>query len=222
MKQKITIDGLDCMVCRSGKSQNLAYILYPMDILDNWIESAAERYGVSIAIITGMDWDNVFSPWPSPGQPPGSPDFKGESGEFLSRLQTKVIPQIESSMGYTEGVARSLVGVSMSGLFALWQWMVCDTFTNIACLSGSFWYPGFIEWFMAQKPDQKEGKAYFLLGTQEPKSPVKAFRSVGENTATIVEVLKRTGISVEFQSVPGNHYSNPLPRLDAAFSGLFR
>ncbi|MDE6638872.1 MAG: hypothetical protein K2K32_11640 [Muribaculaceae bacterium] len=38
----------------------------------------------------------------------------------------------------------------MSGLFALWQWMVCDTFRNIASLSGSFWYEGFMEWMKSR------------------------------------------------------------------------
>lgn len=220
MKKKVKIGGLDCLISAYDGSRRLVYILYPMDILDGWIDEAVEKYRVSIAVITGMDWDNVFSPWPALGQPPGSPDFKGESEEFLRHLQTLVIPQIESLMDYADVPVRTLVGVSMSGLFALWQWMVCDTFADIASLSGSFWYPGFIEWFKAQPLSKTKGKAFFLLGTQEPKSPVKAFRPVGENTEEIVDLLKKAGIQVEFQWVAGNHYANPLPRLDSALEGV--
>ncbi len=108
----------------------------------------------------------------------------------------------------------------MSGLFALWQWMVCDTFTNIASLSGSFWYEGFMNWLTARPIPHKTGRAFFLLGDQESHSKVKAFDSVGANTAEIVTLLERAGIDTTFRSVPGNHYSDPIPRLDLALSTL--
>ncbi|MDE6832223.1 MAG: hypothetical protein K2J07_05785, partial [Muribaculaceae bacterium] len=129
---------MNCL-CSSQVSKNkIAYILYPLDILGDWIEPAAKKCGVTIVAITGMDWQNVFSPWPAPGVPKGDPDFKGEAPEFLRLLQAKVIPKIETALQMDSDVERNLVGVSMSGLFALWQWMVCDTFKSIAALSGSF------------------------------------------------------------------------------------
>lgn len=109
----------------------------------------------------------------------------------------------------------------MSGLFALWQWMVCDTFANIASLSGSFWYQGFLEWMKSIKIPAKTGKGFFLLGDKESKSKVKAFNSVGENTTEILNLLRNAGIDVEFQSVPGDHYSDAIPRLKMAFSALY-
>ncbi len=192
-----------------------------MDILSNWIEAASQKYDTNIVVITGMDWQNVFSPWPAPGVPKDTEDFEGKSPEFLKKLQDDVIPQIEKALGFSANIERSLVGVSMSGLFALWQWMVCDTFANIASLSGSFWYEGFMDWMKSIKIPEKTGKGYFLLGDKESKSKVKAFNSVGENTAEILTLLKNTGIDVEFQSVPGDHYSDAIPRLNKAFSALY-
>ena len=118
-------------------------------------------------------------------------------------------------------IERTLVGVSMSGLFALWQWMLCDTFTNIASLSGSFWYDGFMEWIKSCPIPHKNGKGFFLLGNQESKSKVRAFDTVETNTMQIVALLKDAGIETEFESVPGNHYSNPIPRLDTAFTAMY-
>lgn len=221
MTQNIDIENLSCLCSPVVSRDRIAYILYPMDMLREWIEPAARKYGVTIVAITDMDWQNVFSPWPAPGVPKGSPDFRGESPQFLKLLQQEVIPHIESSLGINSGAERTLVGVSMSGLFALWQWMVCGTFRNIASLSGSFWYEGFIEWFDKLTIPRKPGFGYFLLGTQEPRSGVKAFSSVGVNTGIIVGRLRRAGIDVEYQSVPGNHYSDPLPRLNRAFTALF-
>ena len=221
MDKIIEIEGLSCL-CSSLKSkEKIAYILYPMDMLGNWIETAAEKYGVTIVVITGMDWERVFSPWPAPGVPKGDPNFKGESPEFLKLLQEKVVPKVENSLGIDKDAERDLIGVSMSGLFALWQWMECDTFKSIASLSGSFWYEGFIEWMRKIDIPRKTGMGFFLLGDQEPRSNVKAFNSVGVNTDKIIKILKAAGIKVEFQSVPGNHFSDPIPRLEKAFNALY-
>ena len=217
---KIEIEKLSCLCSPVVSKDKIAYILYPMDMLNSWIEHAAEKYGVTIAVITGMDWQNVFSPWKAPGVPKGDPDFKGESPEFLNLLQNKIIPKIETELGMDTNSVRSLVGVSMSGLFALWQWMVCDTFQNIASLSGSFWYEGFIDWMERIYIPHKKGMGFFLLGDQESRSNVKVFNTVGINTDLIIKLLEASGIKTEFESVPGNHFSDPLPRLEKAFEAL--
>lgn len=219
MNKIIEIEKLSCLCSSQVSKDRIAYILYPMDMLAGWIEPAARKYGVTIVVVTGMDWQNVFSPWPAPGVPKGDPDFKGESPEFLKLLQEKVIPQVERELGISPNEERSLLGVSMSGLFAMWQWMVCDTFRNIASLSGSFWYEGFLEWMKSLTIPAKSGMGYFLLGDQEAKS--KVFASVGKNTQDIIALLRSAGIDVEFQSIPGNHYSDPIPRLDRAFTALY-
>lgn len=222
MIQKIDIDGLQCLCGSCNSKEKIAYILYPMDALSDWIEPAAQKYGVTIVVITGMDWQNVFSPWPSRGVPKGTPDFKGESPEFLKQLQQKVLPVVENEFGMSQEVDRTIVGVSMSGLFALWQWMLCDTFQNIASLSGSFWYEGFVDWMKSLVIPKKSGMGYFLLGDQEPKSKVKEFSTVGTATQEILKLLRIAGIDVEYQSVPGDHFANPIPRLDRAFTALFQ
>ena len=220
MAQRIDFEKLNCLCSTTVNKHKIAYILYPMDILSEWIEQAAEKYGVTIVVITDMDWQNVFSPWPAPGVPKGDPDFKGESPEFLKLLQNEVIPKIEKTLHVDSDVERDLVGVSMSGLFALWQWMVCDTFKSIASLSGSFWYEGFIDWMRKIQIPHKTGKGFFLLGDRESHSNVKAFNTVGINTAEIISILKSSGIDTEFASVPGNHFSDPIPRLEKAFDAL--
>lgn len=221
MIQRFDIGGLHCLCSTGCCDSKVAYILYPMDMLTDWIEQAAQEYGCTIVVVTGMDWQNVFSPWPAPGVPKGTPDFKGESSVFLKLLQQKVIPQIETAIGIKGYFERTLVGVSMSGLFALWQWMVCDTFRNIASLSGSFWYEGFVDWIKNQPVPKKSGKGYFLLGDQESRSKVKEFATVGTDTQEIIKLLEGSGIDVVFQSVPGNHYSGPVQRLDKAFTALY-
>lgn len=219
MKNRIEIGNLTCLCCRHS-SERIAYILYPMDVLSDWIEPAAKKYDVSIVVITGMDWDDDLTPWPAPGVPDGSPDFKGLAPQFLNTLQTTVVPAIEKHL-QIQPAQRDLTGVSLSGLFTLWQWVECDTFMNIASLSGSFWYQGFAEWFDRNLPIGKQGKAYFLLGELEHESDVLQFRCVNEATDNIVENLRNARVKVKFDMVPGNHYQFLLQRIDKAFSNLY-
>lgn len=206
----------------AGSTDRICYLLYPFDRLEEWTERAAPEFGVSIAVVTGMDWDNDLTPWPAKGQPPGSPDFKGNAAEFLSVLVSEVVPEVERRMNLGADVERTLAGVSLSGLFTLWQWMSNNLFTNIISLSGSFWYDGFVSWIKNRPVPKKTGRAYFLLGNLEARTKVKAFQPVQTDTVEIVGYLHDNGISDTFELVPGNHYQFPEQRLDRAFARMFR
>lgn len=202
-------------------ADRICYVLYPPDYLGEWIEEAAQKYGVSIVAVTGMDWDDDLTPWPAEGQPPGSPDFRGNARTFLDTLLKEVLPETERRLGIAEDAERTLAGVSLSGLFTLWQWMVCDVFRNIMSLSGSFWYDGFVEWIESQPMPVKKGSAYFLLGNLEAKTNVKAFRPVQTDTVKIVDYLREKGIDDCFELVPGNHYQFGEQRLNRAFDWMY-
>lgn len=205
--------------CIKSNSSVISYILYPMDMLRVWAPTAASHYYTSIACISGMDWDNDLSPWPAPGQPPGSADFQGHAEQFLQKLSGKVVPQVENALGLVNP-HRVLVGVSMSGLFTLWQRFLSPTFPTIVSLSGSFWYSGFAGWVERQPAPTPCGNIYMSLGNKESQSPVKAFRRVADDTQRIYQHLLSIGVPTTFESVPGNHYADPIPRLDKAFSWI--
>lgn len=205
----------------SASSERICYVLYPLDNLGEWIEEAADRFGVSIVAVTGMDWDDDLTPWPAKGVPSGCPDFRGKASGFLSELTGSVVPEVEKRLHITNAPERTLVGVSLSGLFTLWQWTLNDTFTNIISLSGSFWYDGFVEWIKSRDIPQKSGRAYFLLGDKEAKAKVKAFQSVQTDTVEIVNYLRRHGIDDYFELVPGDHYQYGEQRLNQAFTWMF-
>lgn len=215
-----TIANLKIMSVRES-ADRICYVLYPLDSLSDWIEDAARQFGVSIAVITGMDWDDDLTPWRAKGVPQGCPAFKGNAAGFLSRLVTDVVPGIERQLEIPAGAERTLAGVSLSGLFSLWQWMLNDTFRNIISLSGSFWYDGFVEWLKSQPIPEKMGKAYLLLGNLEAKTKIKAFQSVQTDTEEIYNYLHDKGIDDFFELVSGNHYQYGEQRLNRAFKWMF-
>lgn len=231
MVTKLNIKGYQVHLAENKEAQTLIYMIYPAleQLEDKWLERMALLHNINIAIIyvPAEDWNNVLTPWPEPPEAKGFDPFDGEASKFLVFLQKEIIPAVESKVKIT---ARDLLGVSLSGLFTLWQWMLCDTFHNIASLSGSFWYKGFVEWFDGkvtslsvdkQGKSGRKGKSYFLLGEEEPKARIQAYQSVGENTLHIVEKLKQSGIEVTFEWVPGNHFSRPVHRAEKALDNLY-
>lgn len=218
MTELIEAGGL-ALHCIHGNPDRVAYILYPFEMLGEWAPWAARKYDTSIVCVTCIDWDNDLSPWPAPGQPPGSPDFRGNAKGFLDKLQHIVVPAAEKTLG-VGSPERWLVGVSMSGLFALWQRFMSPFFPTVATLSGSFWYNGFADWVDRQPAPQPLGRVYMLLGRKESLSPIAAFRPVGDDTQRILQHLQKIGVPCHFDWVAGNHYANPLPRLDLAFTNL--
>lgn len=226
MIQTIKIDTLKCdCLCIEGVKA-VTYMIYPAVgsiFPPEWIEKIASTYRVSIAMIyvPADEWDDILTPWPAPADGTGSHPFAGKGAEFLTILQNKVIPACDKLLKINNKTPHDLIGVSLSGLFTLWQWILCDSFRSIASLSGSFWYPGFLEWFDRQSVPDKTGKAYFLLGKKEPHAAVKAYRSVGVNTEAVVSRLKSVGIDLRFDWVPGAHIDNPLPRAEKAFEFLY-
>lgn len=223
--KKYDINGYVCHLAHSEGSQDITYLIYPSlaQMEDEWVERMCRTYSSNICMVyvPADDWNDALTPWPEPGEAKGCPPFAGKSAEFLKLLQEKILPKVEGEIGLTsETLTRNLLGVSLGGLFTLWQWMECDTFSSIACLSGSFWYVGFLDWFNKTPIPQKKGKAYFLLGEEEPHANVKAFQSVGENTEAIVARLKKSGIPVTFDWVPGNHFSRPVHRAEKGLNAL--
>lgn len=205
----------------AGSADRICYLLYPLDIPDEWTDLMKERFNISVAVITQIDWDNDLTPWKATGVPSGCPDFGGKAAEFLTLLTTEIIPVVEKSLRISPDARRTLAGVSLSGLFTLWQWLECDLFTDIISLSGSFWYEGFVDWVKSTEIPEKNGRAYFLLGDKEAESRVREFRSVEKDTAEIVDYLSAKGIHDCFEIVPGDHCQFARQRLERAFSWMF-
>ena len=224
MIKNIKIEDISCTCVPNNAGTRIVYMIYPIVNIfkEDWLETQAIKNKCSLVVVyVPLDkWNDYLTPWPEPGETPDAQPFAGEGAIFLKTLQDDIIPQTEKVLGINHAVERDLIGVSLGGLFTLWQWMLSSTFQSIACLSGSFWYTGFKEWFDRQTIPHKQGKAYFLLGTEEPKANIKAYRTVGVNTENIVDALKKARIVTAFDWVPGNHFANPLQRAEKALERL--
>ena len=177
----------------------------------------SEKYGVSIVVIGDVDWNNDLTPWPAEGVFRKAKPFGGKAALFLNKLTHEIIPDAEKRLGIEEA-ERTILGVSLSGLFAVWSMFETDAFTNIISISGALWYDGFLEWMEEQTLSPSVRKVCMLLGEKEKNAKDKRMATVEDRTATAANILKKkTDASITFELVEGTHFSPIMPRLERAF-----
>lgn len=217
----LSLGSLDCRLI-AASTRRIVYLLLPAAVPDEWLEEASRRGGgVSVAAITGMDWSSTMTPWVARGVPDRSREFAGEATAFAGGLSRAVIPKIESELRL-DNPERTLLGVSLSGLFAVWEWTVGRMFTNIISISGSMWYAGFTSWFGRHFNRRKGGAALFMLGRGESRSSVPEFRHVDTDTEAVVRHIEETGTDVTFEHVEGSHTRDMRGRIAKAMDWLAR
>ena len=199
-------------------SDKVAYVLCPMGI---GLKDLALAYGIHLVEVVVDNWDDDLTPWPAKGVMPKDAPFKGLAEQTLTTLRKEVFPEVERRLGLSGTFERDIIGISLSGLFAVWAWMQADDFKNIASISGSFWYEGFADWLAkTDSTVRRQGFAYLSLGDKEGLTRVPAFKSVVQDTARVEEILKENGANVLFEWTEGSHYAPMLPRFEKALQAL--
>lgn len=185
------------------------------------LKELADKYSVSIVVIPDVNWNDDMTPWPAEGVFKKAKPFGGRAASFLDKLTNEIIPEAENGLGVVNA-ERTVMGVSLSGLFAVWAGFNSKAFTNIISISGSLWYDGFVEWMEKQTPSPQLKKVCMLLGEKEKNAKDKRMATVEERTLAAAEMLKtQSQATVIFELVEGTHFSPILPRLDRAFEAVY-
>ena len=204
-------------------SNKICYMILPEGIkgdLHEGLKRLSEKHDVSFVVIEDVNWNDDLTPWPAEGVFKKAKPFRGKAATFLNKLTNEIIPETERSMGI-ENAERTLLGVSLSGLFAVWSAFNTDAFTNTISISGSLWYDGFVEWMKEQTPSPQLKKVCMLLGEKEKNSKEKRMATVEERILTAANILKaKSQVSVLFELVEGTHFSPIMPRLERAFEAI--
>ena len=208
--------------------------------------------GVSLVNVGADLWEENFSPWCAPRVFAKGPNFGDGAQKTLDTLIDQVIPWTESDL--TEPPAyRVLVGYSLAGLFSLWAGVSqpatpqqvargCQsddvpsqsgaphvdapvaTFQRIGAVSGSFWFPGLLDYVDQQL---KGGvvdltHAYLSLGDREAQTPNPQIMHVRENAELLASKLESAGITSTFKLNRGNHFQNVEGRMQKALDWLVK
>lgn len=189
--------------------------------------------GVSLVHI-GVDlWEENFSPWCAPRVFAKGPNFGDGAQKTLDTLINQVVPWAESDL--TEPPTyRVLVGYSLAGLFSLWAGVSqpgapyvdasVATFQRIGAVSGSFWFPGLLDYVDQQLRGGVVGltHAYLSLGDREARTPNPQIMHVRENAELLASRLESAGITSMFELNRGNHFQNVEGRMQKALDWLVK
>lgn len=165
-----------------------------------------------------IDWNARLSPWPAKRCFRGGEDFAGGAAELLKEVPASVA-RAEAESG-ASGLARAVMGYSLSGLFALYALMESDIFSMAASVSGSLWYEGFPAYLAAKGALPPGRRVYLSLGDLEEKARSPVLARVGEGTRRAADILRAGGAAVYFTYNPGNHFAHAAKRAADALGWL--
>ena len=221
------------------------------DVADN--SPVQVPVGVSLVHI-GVDlWEENFSPWCAPRVFAKGPNFGDGAQKTLDTLINHVIPWTESELT-DPPTYRVLVGYSLAGLFSLWAGVSqqvargCQpddalsqpgpssqpgaphvdapvaTFQRIGAISGSFWFPGLLDYVDQQLRGGAVGltHAYLSLGDREARTPNPQIMHVQENAELLASKFENAGITSMFELNRGNHFQNVEGRMQKALDWLVK
>ena len=198
--------------------------------------------GVSLVNVGADLWEENFSPWCAPRVFAKGPNFGDGAQKTLDTLIDQVIPWTESDL--TEPPAyRVLVGYSLAGLFSLWAGVSqqvargcqhdataphvdapATTFQRIGAVSGSFWFPGLLDYVDQQLNEGAVGltHAYLSLGDREARTPNPQIMHVRENAELLASRFESAGLTSMFELNRGNHFQNVEGRMQKALDWLVK
>lgn len=106
-------------------------------------QNAPECNFLSIGI---HDWQREMSPWPAAALSKDAEDFSGGADVYLENLLSTILPWATERI-HGKASFIGIAGYSLAGLFALYAMYKTDVFSRVAGMSGSFWFPGFKEFW---------------------------------------------------------------------------
>ena len=210
--------------------------------------------GVSLVNVGVEQWEENFSPWCAPRVFAKGPNFGDGAQKTLNTLINQVIPWTESELteppAYRALVGYSLAG--LFSLWAGVSQQVArgcrpddvssqpgpssqpgaphvdavptPTFQRIGAVSGSFWFPGLLDYVDQQLSGGAVGltHAYLSLGDREARTPNPQIMHVQENAELLASRLESAGITSMFELNRGNHFQNVEGRMQKALDWLVK
>lgn len=153
-------------------------------------------------VLVGYSLAGLFSLWAGISQP-GTPQ------QVARDYQPDDVP---SQPGPSSQPGAPYVGASVA------------TFQRIGAVSGSFWFPGLLDYVDQQLSGGAVGltHAYLSLGDREARTPNPQIMHVRKNAELLASRFENAGITSMFELNRGNHFQNVEGRIQKALDWLVK
>ncbi|MBQ2667002.1 MAG: alpha/beta hydrolase [Clostridia bacterium] len=171
--------------------------------MEEQLAALAEEIPDTLLFFAEADGSRDFTPWPAAPVWEGEA-FTGEAEAYLRFLLGEALPYLQETYGVDAAPGNiGIAGYSLGGLFALWA-ACTGRFGTAMSLSGSTWYPGFLDYVKEHRPPEST-KFYLSLGDREPYGGPPILRQVGRCTEDLTDFLQAAGYAVQFEWNRGGH-----------------
>ena len=159
----------------------------------------------SLLVVGDLDWNRDLSPWAAPAIRKSEEPFSGGADAYLDALLHVILPEAEKRIS-GKPAFYGIAGYSLAGLFALYSLYRCERFTRAASMSGSLWFPDFLQFATTEPLRVRPEKLYLSLGDREAKTRNPQLAAVQENTEKLCAHYRSLGLNAEFTLNEGNHF----------------
>ena len=171
--------------------------------------------------IEGKDWNAPFSPWEEPKLGKNLGPFAGGGPDFLNMLVQQVKSLVDSEYRtHPDAQHTALAGYSLAGLLTLYALFNNPEFSRFACMSGSLWFPDFVEYASSHKPASENARLFLSLGDKEKESRNPLMSKVDECTRSVLSSLSL--LNPHFESNPGGHFNEVPLRIANGIAYIMR
>jgi len=168
-----------------------------------------------LVAISNLNWNDDMTPWECSPLYKGDSKYNGNADNYLKIIEDVIISNIEEFINnslHKEIDYFGIAGYSLGGLFAVYSVYNTNLFSRIASVSGSLWFPNFVEYIKENEISKNVDKIYFSLGNKEKFSEIDLLRTVEDKTKEIQKYLGNMVDSI-YEENMGNHFQDGAIRM---------
>lgn len=194
----------------NGGSETDSLLSEIIEEIEPWFAQRCEPF-LLVGIIS-KNCNRDFTPWEAPALSKQQSPFEGGAKQYLSCLTDELMPELEKKYPI-DRQRNTLLGYSLGGLVSLYALYHTSAFYQVASLSGSLWFEGWIDFMRCHCPRRTDAKVYLSLGSTEARSKNSRLAQVDVCTAQTKSLLQQQLWEgrVTFEWNRGGHFSG-IPR----------
>ncbi|ORX48413.1 hypothetical protein BCR36DRAFT_584332 [Piromyces finnis] len=192
----------------------IIYNSYNSDAKELWDECLKMNCSEFVLVVVEVvHWNDSMTPFPSePIFNKSTEGYGGMADDYINFILEDLIPTVEQ---FFKPEYYAITGYSLSGLFSVYCMYKTDKFSRVLSGSGSFWYPGFMD-YIANTPlkvNIDTTKVYLSLGNKEKKTGNKVLKTIETETLKYRDYLSEQKVNFKFEFNQGGHFNDVISRI---------
>ncbi|RNB85713.1 esterase family protein [Brevibacillus nitrificans] len=176
--------------------------------------------------VESFDRNDEYTPFVSPNVFEPGKIFGGSASIYARFLANELKPYIDSRFRtLPEREHTGIMGFSLGGLISVYTALTYpEVFGRIGSFSGSFWFPGIIEWLKQRTTIDTGQRLYMNLGHAEGATRTNGQQWMVPNSKRVYDYLLQNGFTVHQEIYESEFHSFELgvQYVPAALKWLFR